>query len=115
MRFISLVKGKEGGPPPSQKAMDDMEKQIGEAVKAGWLEAAEGLLPSKHGFRVHITSGRMTVTDGPFSEAKEVVGGFSIFTAASKEDAIALTKKFMEGSEQDVECEVRQLYDAPAA
>ena len=47
MRFISLVKAKEGGPPPSQKAMDDMEKFVGDAVKAGWLQQAEGLLPSK--------------------------------------------------------------------
>ena len=110
-----MVKGKEGGPPPSQKAMDDMEKWVGEAVAAGWLLSAEGLLPSKLGFLVRITGGKMTVIDGPFTEAKEIVGGFSIFTAESKEAAIALTTKMMAGSEQDVECEVRQLYDVPAA
>ena len=115
MRFLSMVKGKEGGPPPSQKAMEDMEKWVGEAVQAGWLLQAEGLLPSKDGFRFRSTSGKVTFTDGPFTEAKEIVGGFSIFTAASKEEAIALTKKFMAASEQDVECEVRQLYDVPAA
>jgi hypothetical protein len=115
MRFLSMVKAREGGPPPTQQAMDDMEKLIGEAFKAGWLLSAEGLLPSKLGFRVRSTSGKLTVTDGPFTEAKEVVGGISIFTAASKDEAIALTKKFMAGSEQDTECEVRQLYDMPAA
>jgi hypothetical protein len=115
MRFLSMVKGKEGGPPPSQKAMDDMEKFVGDAVQAGWLLQAEGLLPSKLGFLVRCTGGKATVIDGPFTEAKEIVGGFSIFTAESKEAAIALTAKMMEGSEQDVECEVRQLYDVPAA
>ena len=115
MRFISLVKAAEGGPPPTQKAMDDMEKLIGEAFQAGWLLSAEGLLPSKLGFRVRSTDGNITVTDGPFTEAKEIVGGFSIFTAASKEEAIALTKKFMATATGDAECEVRQLYDVPAA
>jgi hypothetical protein len=115
MRFLSMVKAKEGGPPPTQQAMDDMEKLIGEASKAGWLHSAEGLLPSTLGFRVRKTSGTITVTDGPFSEAKEVVGGFSIFSAASKDEAIALTKKFMATAGHDAECEVRQLYDVPAA
>ena len=115
MRFLSMVKAKEGGPPPTQQAMDDMEKFIGEAFKAGWLLSAEGLLPSELGFRVRSTGGKITITDGPFTEGKEIVGGISIFTAASKEDAIALTKKLMAGSEQDAECEVRQLYDVPAA
>ena len=59
--------------------------------------------------------GKVTFTDGPFTEAKEIVGGLSIFTAASKEDAIALTTKLMAASEGDAECEVRQLYDMPAA
>jgi len=115
MRFLSMVKAKEGGPPPSQKAMDDMEKWVGEAFAAGWLLSAEGLLPSKLGFRVRSDGGQITVIDGPFTEAKEIVGGFSIFTAASKEEAVALTRQLMAGSEQDAECEVRQLYDMPAA
>lgn len=116
MRFLSLVKAKEGGPPPTQQAMDNMEKLIGEAFQAGWLLSAEGLLPSKAGFRMRSDGGKITLIDGPFTEAKEIIGGFSIFTAASKEEAIALTKKFfMDGSGEDAECEVRQLYDVPAA
>ena len=61
--------------------------------------------------------GKITLIDGPFTEAKEIVGGFSIFTAESKRsgDRGILTTKMMEGSEQDAECEVRQLYDVPAA
>jgi hypothetical protein len=59
--------------------------------------------------------GKVSFTDGPFTEAKEIIGGFSIFTAESKEAAIALTKKFMAATEGNAECEVRQLYDTPAA
>ena len=115
MRFLSMVKAKEGGLPPTRKAMDDMEKLIGDAFQAGWLLSAEGLLPSKLGFRMRRDAGKVTLTDGPFTEAKEIIGGFSIFTAESKEAAIALTKKFMAATEGDAECEVRQLYDMPAA
>jgi hypothetical protein len=115
MRFLSLVKAKEDGPPPTQQAMDQMEKLMGDAFQAGWLLSAEGLLPSKHGFRMRRDGAKTTFTDGPFTEAKEIIGGISIFTAASKEEAIALTKKFMAVTEGDAECEVRQLYDMPAA
>jgi hypothetical protein len=99
MRFLSIVKAKEGGPPPTQKAMDDMEKLIGEAFQAGWLQSAEGLLPTKLGFRVRRDDGKVTITDGPFTEAKEIIGGFSIFTAESKEAAGALTKSALAWTE----------------
>jgi hypothetical protein len=116
MRFLSIVRAAEGGAPPTQEAMDRVEKLVMEGVKAGWLLSAEGLLPSKLGFRVSSIGGKLTVTDGPFTEAKEIIGGFSIFTAASKEEAIALTKKFAEAAGGgDAETEVRQLYDMPAA
>jgi hypothetical protein len=115
MRFMSIVKAKEGGPPPTQEAMDRIEQLVTEGFKDGWLLSAEGLMPSSNGFRMRITSGKITVTDGPFTEAKEIVGGFSIFTAESKEAAIALTKRFTEGAEGDAETEVRQLWDMPGA
>src|SRR5476649_1196783 len=112
MRFLSLAKAKEGGAPPTQEAMERVGKLIEEGFKAGWLLSAEGLLPSEFGFRVSSTGGKLTVTDGPFTESKEIVGGISIFTAASKEEAIALTKKFTEAvGGGDAETEVRQLYD----
>jgi hypothetical protein len=116
MRFLSLVKAKEGGAPPTQEEMERVGKLIEEGFKAGWLLSAEGLLPSSSGFRVRSTGGKITVTDGPFTEAKEVVGGISIFTAASKDEAIALTKKFAAAAGGgDAETEVRQLYDMPEA
>jgi hypothetical protein len=116
MRFLSLVKAKEGGAPLTQEAMDRVGKLIEEGFKAGWLLSAEGLLPSEFGFRVRSTGGKITVTDGPFTESKEIVGGISIFTAASKEEAIALTKKFAAAAGGgDAETEVRQLYDIPGA
>lgn len=115
MRFLSMVKAPEGGAPPTQEAMDRMEKLLEEGFKAGWLISAEGLLPSQHGFRVRTSGGKSTVTDGPFTESKELVGGFAIFTAASKEEAIALTKKFAAAGGGDAETEVRQLFDMPTA
>ncbi len=117
MRFISIVKAKEGGPPPTQEEMDRVGELIMEGFKAGWLLSAEGLLPSSHGFRVRTEGGKTTVIDGPFTEAKEIIGGISIFTAESKEAAIALTMKFGKaaGGTGDAETEVRQLYEMPAA
>jgi hypothetical protein len=116
MRFLSIVKAKEGGPPPPPEAFERIEKLIEEGFKAGWLLYAEGLMPSEHGFRVRSAGGKLTVTDGPFTESKEIVGGFSIFKAASKEEAIALTKKFSEAAGGgDAETEVRQLWDMPGA
>jgi hypothetical protein len=116
MRFLSIVKAKEGGPPPSPEAFERIGKLMEEGFKAGWLLSAEGLMPSEHGFRVRSTDGKVSVMDGPFTESKEIVGGFSIFKAASKEEAIELTKKFAAaGGAGDAETEVRQLYDMPAA
>jgi hypothetical protein len=116
MRFLSIVKGKEGGPPPPAEAFERIGKLVEEGFKAGWLLYAEGLMPSEHGFRVRSSDGKLTVTDGPFTESKEIVGGFSIFTAASREDAIALSERFSQAAgEGDTETEVRQLWDMPGA
>jgi hypothetical protein len=112
MRFLSLVKAPERTSPPSQDEMDKMDKLIAEGMKAGWLLHTEGLLPTSLGARVRSTNGKITVTDGPFTEAKEVVGGFAIFQAKSKADAIQLIKEFFAAG-GDGECELRQLYDAP--
>jgi hypothetical protein len=115
MKYLSVFKTAERGTPPTQQEMDKMGKLIEEGFKAGWLLSTEGCLPSKLGFRVRGTGGKFTVTDGPFTEAKELVGGFAILKVASKEEALALTKKFMMVSGQDGECELRQLYEMPAA
>lgn len=91
-----------------------MGKLVEEGMKAGWLLSTEGCLPSALGARVRRSGDKLNVTDGPFTEAKEVVGGFAILQTKSKEEAIELTKQFL-NQVGDGECELRQLYEAPAA
>ena len=112
MKFLSLYKSAERGVPPSQEEMNKMGKLIEEGMKAGWLIATEGCLPSALGARVRSTNGKVSVTDGPFTESKEVVGGFAILRANSKEEAIQLAKDFLKVV-GDGECELRQVYEVP--
>jgi hypothetical protein len=111
MKFLSIYKAVERGGPPSQEEMADMGKLIEEGLKAGWLVSTEGCLPSALGSRVRMTDGHLSVTDGPFTEAKEVVGGFAILRASSKEEAVQLAKDFLKVVGNG-ECELRQLYEA---
>jgi hypothetical protein len=110
MRFLSIYKHEERSTPPTAAEMETMGKLVEEGFKAGWLLGTEGCLPSALGVRVRRSSGKLCVTDGPFTEAKEVVGGFAILKANSKEEAIELTRKFL-GVAGDGECELRQLYE----
>lgn len=113
MRFLCLYKSaKPESTPPTQKEMEEMGKLIQEGMKSGWLLATEGCLPSALGVRVKRSGEKYTVTDGPFTEAKEIVGGFALIQAKSKEEAIQLTKDFLKVA-GDGESEVRQLYEAP--
>lgn len=92
-----------------------MGQLIEESFKSGVLLATEGCLPSIAGARLRMTGGQFSVTDGPFSEAKEVVGGFALIQAESKAAAIGFTKRFMEIA-GDGETEIRQIFepgDAP--
>ena len=88
-----------------------MGRLIEEGMKAGWLVSTEGCLPSALGARVRRSSGKVSVTDGPFTESKEVVGGFAILKANSKEEAIRLAKDFLSVVGEG-ECELRQIYEA---
>src|SRR3984957_16201131 len=110
MKFISLYKHAETGVPPSQEEMSKMGKLVEEGMKAGWLLATEGCLPSALGARVRSTNGKLSVTDGPFTESKEVVGGFAILRANSKAEAIQLAKDFLQVVGEG-ECELRQIYE----
>ena len=114
MRFLSIFKSVERNEPPSPEHIANMEKLIEESMKAGVLIATEGCLPSALGARVRRTGGKVTVTDGPFTEAKEVIGGFALLEATSKEHAIELTRKFLEVA-GDGECEIRQIFTASEA
>src|SRR5258706_16462748 len=111
MKFLSMYKSVERNVPASQEAMNKMGKLVEEGMKAGWLVATEGCLPSALGARVRSTNGKVSVTDGPFTESKEVVGGFAILRANSKEEAIQLAKDFLQVV-GDGECELRQIYEA---
>jgi hypothetical protein len=110
MKFLSVFKSAERGVPPSQQEMSRMGKLIEDGMKAGWLVATEGCLPSALGARVRATNGKVSVTDGPFTESKEVIGGFAILRANSKEEAIQLLKDFLQVA-GDGECELRQIYE----
>ena len=113
MRFLSIYKTVERNTPPTPEEMASMGKLIEEGMKAGWLVATEGCLPSALGARVRRSSGKINVTDGPFAESKEVVGGFAILKANSKEEAIQLAKDFLKIA-GDGECELRQIYEQGA-
>ena len=114
MRFLSIYKHAERNTPPTPEEMASMGKLIEEGFKAGWLLGTEGCLPTALGARVRSDNGKVTVTDGPFTEAKEVVGGFALIKAGSKEEAIQLTRDFLKVAGGDGECELRQLYEMPA-
>jgi hypothetical protein len=111
MKFLSLYKSVERNTPPSQEEMSRMGKLIEDGFKAGWLVATEGCLPSALGARVRLSGDKLTVTDGPFTEAKELVGGFAILRTKSKEEAIQLAKQFLQVVGEG-ECELRQVYEA---
>lgn len=111
MKFLSMYKTVERGVPPSQEEMERMGKLIEEGMKAGYLLAVEGCLPSAMGARVRRSDGKLSVTDGPFTESKEVVGGLAIIQANTKQEAIEHVKQFLQLA-GDGECELRQLYEA---
>ena len=112
MRFLSFFKSEETGPPTADE-QEAMGKLIAEMSEAGVLLSAEGCLPSSTGFRVRRTGKRISVTDGPFTEAKEVIGGFALLEVGSREEALVWTKRFLDVV-GDGETEVRQLCEQPA-
>src|SRR5262245_44761246 len=115
MRFLSMIRIDETrGQVPSEQLMHDMGKLIEEMTREGVLINTAGLRPTAEGVRVRLRGGKLSTVDGPFTEAKEVIGGYAILEANSMKAAIELTKRFLRthGTEWDIECEVRQL-DGP--
>jgi hypothetical protein len=119
MRYLMIVKGDENfaasGPPP-QALMDSIDQLLVDASRAGKIVSMGGLRHTSNGAKVNIKGGKLIVKDGPFTEAKEVIGGFTIMNLASKEEAIEEAKKFMElhrvhWPSWDGECEVRLMYE----
>src|ERR1700733_5959278 len=106
MKFLSIYKTVERNTPPSQEEMANMGKLIEDGMKAGWLLATEGCLPSALGARVRDEQGKETVMEGPFPEPKGGVGGLAVLPVTSKEEAIQLARDFLKVA-GDGECELR--------
>ena len=96
MRFMMIVKHSEKQGPPPQALMDAIGQLIQQEAQAGTMVGNGGLGPTALGARVRLAGGEVTVIDGPFTEAKEVIGGYAQFELKSKEEAIASTVRFME-------------------
>ena len=115
MRYISLfTHEKKHNVPPTQAEMAAMGKLIEDGMKAGWLIATEGVQFGHEGVKIYkAANGEVTVTDGPFSEAKEVIGGYALLRAGSKAEVIQLCRNFLNVVGQG-SCEVHELYEEPA-
>jgi hypothetical protein len=118
MKFLSFIRHPESyrASPPPPALMEAMGKFVEKSFKDGTVVDTGGLLPSKDGFRVRLDNGKLTMTDGPFSESKEVIGGWAILKVNSKEEAIRISMEFMDlhrkyWPEFEGECEVRPMFD----
>jgi hypothetical protein len=120
MKYMMIIKADrayEAGAPLNPDLAAAVGKHAEEMAKAGVLLETGGLLPSSQGARVRAAAGKLTVTDGPFIESKELIGGFGILRASSKEEAIDLGKAFMQihvdvlGPSYEGELEIRQMFD----
>ena len=112
MRFLSMIRIDESkAKQPTPKLMEDMGRLMDEMIRDGTLVSTAGLLPTAEGARVRNRRGKVSVTEGPFTETKEVIGGYAIFEARDLADAIKHTRRFLDvhGDEWDLECEVRPL------
>ena len=115
MRFITMVKAAEDVGPPPPELMKAMEKATAEGIEAGTLLDTGGLAPSALGARVRLSGGKVRVIDGPFTEAKELVGGYAIIQARSKEEAVEAATRIIQLHKEhwpswEGEIEVRQLF-----
>jgi hypothetical protein len=114
MRFMILVKGSkdsEAGAMPEENLIAEMATYHEELQKAGALVDASGLQPSSKGWRIRYSGGKRKLIDGPFTETKELIAGYTIIKAKSRQEAIEWTKRFPNPSNEDGEIEVRQLFE----
>lgn len=125
MKHLMLIKVDakefEAGTPPPQPLIDAMGPLIEAWAKKGVMLACEGLRPTSEATRLRIGGGKLVVSDGPFSEAKEVIGGFFLLQTATKAEAVELTREFLAlhervlGPDFVIECELRPTEGAPEA
>lgn len=118
MKYLTFIRHSEdhrdAGPPPA--LMEAMGAFIEKSMKDGTLVDTGGLLPSKEGVRLRLAGGKLKITDGPFTESKEVIGGWAILDCKTKEEAIRVATEFMElhrkyWPEFEGESEVRPMFD----
>ena len=120
MQFLMLIKiandaAYESGNPPPENLQAAMGELMGKWTESGAMVTAAGLRPTSKGARIRSSSGQVKVSDGPFSEAKEVIGGFFVLEAADKGAAVEMTRQFVEihrrvlGDDFLIECELREL------
>ena len=120
MRYLMMVKANadyEDCKPPSAALMEGMARLSAEMIQSGKLLSAEGLLPTRYGAaRIRSVAGKRAIIDGPFAEAKELIGGFAIMDAASMNEAKALVQRMIDVHEEagvfDIDVEIRQLAEA---
>ncbi|WP_406725972.1 YciI family protein [Streptomyces sp. GD-15H] len=115
-RYLSLVRIDESNAPaegPSPELMQRMGELIEEMTKAGVLLDTAGLTPTAQGTRVRYEGGQLAVTDGPFTESKEVIGGYALMQAKDRAEAIEWAKRFLKVHEEHwtVTCEVREILE----
>ena len=116
MRFMIIVKGTkdtEAGVMPEEKLMTEMASYHEELARAGLLLDGSGLKPTSKGARIKFAGGKRTWIDGPFTESKEVIAGYTLIQTKSREEAIQWAKRFPNpaGEGKDAEIEIRELFE----
>ena len=113
MRVLGLLKAdkeSEAGVPPTPELIERMGKFIEDVARSGVLVATDGLMPSRYGARVRLSGGKVTVTDGPFTESKELVASYALLEVKSMEEAVVWTERFLKVLGEG-ECELRPIFD----
>jgi hypothetical protein len=118
MKYLMMIKHSESyrSQPIPQGLMDAMGQFVSQGFKSGVLKDTAGLKPTEAGFRVRSSNGKLSVTDGPFTESKEIVGGYALVEVKSREEALDIARQFMELHRVhwpafEAECEVRPVED----
>ena len=118
MKYLTFIRSSEKyqATPPPPALMEAMGHFVQKALADGVLISTGGLLPSRDGLRLRLAGGKLTVTDGPFTESKEVIGGWAILNANTRAEAVRIATEFMElhrkhWPEFDCESEVRPIFD----
>ena len=117
MRFLNMIKARENMGRPPDALMVAIAELGEEALKAGVLVETGGLFPSAMGARVRLSGGNLLVTDGPFAEAKELIGGYAVYQVETKQEAIGWASRFMQLHKDhwpgwEGEAEIRQIFGA---